>query len=159
MLVHASARAAALTLGARRAAPSAFFDENRTGELVNRLADDCSVLQSTVTSNVSMALRQLLQLLGSLAIIFFISWRLTLVMLAVVPVVTVGAVRYGRSSPPPPPPRVAAPASPLPRSACFLLFPRLDSPTRSAASSPAPPPAPAPSLPLPPPLPLSLSAT
>ena len=111
----------------------AFFDETRTGELINRLADDCSVLQSTVTSNVSMALRQLLQvstrkassfasprhasagrgahdaarrapppaqLFGSLVIIFFISWRLTLVMLAVVPIVTVGAVRYGRSQPP-----------------------------------------------------------
>ncbi len=79
----------------------AFFDETRTGELVNRLADDCSVLQSTVTSNVSMALRQLLQLLGSIIIIFFISWRLTLVMLSVVPIVTIGAVRYGRSASPP----------------------------------------------------------
>ncbi len=74
----------------------AFFDEHRTGELVSRLADDCSVLQSTVTSNVSMALRQIIQLLGSLVVIIAISWRLTLVMLAVVPVVTVGAVRYGR---------------------------------------------------------------
>ena len=151
----------------------AFFDETRTGELINRLADDCSVLQSTVTSNVSMALRQLLQvstrkassfasprhasagrgahdaarrapppaqLFGSLVIIFFISWRLTLVMLAVVPIVTVGAVRYGRSQPPSSAPPLPPLPPPLPAPRSIQLLPRpipLPVPP-SAASSPPP---------------------
>jgi len=74
----------------------AYFDEQRTGVVLNRLTDDCSTLQSTVTTNISIALRQLVTLVGSIAIIFLISWRLTLVMLTVVPLLAVGAVRYGR---------------------------------------------------------------
>jgi ABC transporter fused permease/ATP-binding protein len=74
----------------------AFFDLRRTGELTNRLASDTTVLQNTVTVNLSMALRFGLQALGSIAILLWTSWKLTLVMLAVVPVVAVGAGIYGR---------------------------------------------------------------
>ena len=74
----------------------AFFDENRTGELVSRIADDCGVLQNSVTTNISMVLRQMVQLLGSLVIILVISWRLTAVMLLVVPILSFSAVFYGR---------------------------------------------------------------
>jgi ABC-type multidrug transport system fused ATPase/permease subunit len=73
-----------------------FFDENRTGDILSRLADDCGVLQSTVTTNVSMLLRNMVTALGTLIIIFIISWRLTLVMIAVVPVLAISAVRYGK---------------------------------------------------------------
>lgn len=74
-----------------------FFDAQRTGELMNRLASDTGILQNSVTVNVSMALRFLLQAVGSLAILFWTSWRLTLLMLAVVPFVAVGAVVFART--------------------------------------------------------------
>jgi ABC transporter fused permease/ATP-binding protein len=74
-----------------------FFDERRTGELINRLASDTTVLQNTVTVNVSMALRFMLQGIGSVSILLWTSWRLAIVMLAVVPVVAIGATLYGRS--------------------------------------------------------------
>ncbi len=74
----------------------AFFDQRRTGELTNRLASDTTVLQNAVTVNISMALRYALQALGALGILLFTSWKLTLVMLAVVPVVAGGAGVYGR---------------------------------------------------------------
>ena len=74
----------------------AFFDERRTGELMNRLSSDTTVLQNTVTVNVSMALRYSLQALGAVAILMWTSWRLTLVMLISVPIVIIGAAIYGR---------------------------------------------------------------
>lgn len=74
----------------------AFFDERRTGELTNRLASDTTVLQNAVTVNLSMALRYGLQAVGSIAILLWVSWKLTLVMLAVVPVVALTAGIYGR---------------------------------------------------------------
>lgn len=74
-----------------------FFDANRTGELTNRLASDTTVLQNTVTVNVSMALRFLLSGFGAVAILMWQSWRLTLLMLTVVPVVALGAAFYGRA--------------------------------------------------------------
>ncbi len=74
----------------------AFFDSRRTGELVNRLASDTSVLQNTVSVNISMGLRFLASVLGGLGFLVYTSPRLTLVMLAVVPPVALGAVAYGR---------------------------------------------------------------
>lgn len=73
-----------------------FFDAQRTGELMNRLASDTAILQNSVTVNVSMGLRFGLQAIGSLAILFWTSWQLTLLMLAVVPFVAVGAVVFAR---------------------------------------------------------------
>ena len=73
-----------------------FFDSRRTGELTNRLASDTTVLQNAVTVNISMALRFLLQAGGAIAILMWTSWRLALVMLAVVPVVAIAAGIYGR---------------------------------------------------------------
>ncbi|RME27534.1 MAG: ATP-binding cassette domain-containing protein [Deltaproteobacteria bacterium] len=74
----------------------AFFDERRTGELTNRLASDATVLQNTVTVNVSMALRYAVMCVGAVVILVATSWQLTLVMLAVVPVVVIAATIYGR---------------------------------------------------------------
>ena len=75
----------------------AFFDLRRTGELLNRLSSDTTVLQNTVTVNLSMALRNSLQILGTLVILMMTSWQLTLVMLAIVPLVALGTGIYGRS--------------------------------------------------------------
>ena len=74
----------------------AFFDERRTGELTNRLASDTAVLQNAVTVNLSMGLRYGLQALGAIGILMWTSWQLTLLMLAVVPIVAIGAAVYGR---------------------------------------------------------------
>ncbi len=74
-----------------------FFDAQRTGELVNRLAADTGILQNSVTVNISMALRFVLQALGALGVLVWTSWRLSALMVSVVPVVAVGAVLFGRA--------------------------------------------------------------
>ena len=74
----------------------AFFDVTRTGELTNRLSSDTQVLQNAVTVNISMLSRYLLQILGSLALMFYLNPALTGVLLAVVPVVSLSAVQYGQ---------------------------------------------------------------
>jgi len=74
----------------------AFFDSRRTGELINRLSADTSLIQDAVTTDASMVLRFGVTLIGSLTIMTIASWRLTLVMLLVVPFVAIGATIYGR---------------------------------------------------------------
>jgi ATP-binding cassette subfamily B protein len=74
----------------------AFFDETKTGELTNRLASDTTVLQNTVSVNISMGLRFIVSILGGVALLFYTSPGLTLLMLAVVPAIALGAVAYGR---------------------------------------------------------------
>ena len=76
--------------------PISFFDETRTGELTNRLASDTAVLQNTVSVNLSMALRFGIGVLGGVAMLMWMSPRLTAVTLAVVPVVAFGSAYYGR---------------------------------------------------------------
>jgi ABC-type multidrug transport system fused ATPase/permease subunit len=73
-----------------------FFDNNRTGELTNRLASDTQVIQNAVTVNISMLARYTLQMILSIGLMFYISPRLTAVLLSIVPVIAVSAVRYGR---------------------------------------------------------------
>eukprot|EP00040_Diaphanoeca_grandis_P023287 m.126459 g.126459 ORF g.126459 m.126459 type:complete len:792 (-) comp29201_c0_seq1:136-2511(-) len=74
----------------------AFFDVTRTGELTNRLASDTAVIQNACTVNLSMLARYTVQIVGSLALMFSLSWNLTLVLISVIPGVGIGAVAYGR---------------------------------------------------------------
>lgn len=74
-----------------------FFDQTRTGELTNRLASDTTVLQNTVTVNVSMALRFVVSILGGLAMLLWTSPWLTLLSMLLVPVVAVGLALFGRA--------------------------------------------------------------
>jgi ABC transporter fused permease/ATP-binding protein len=74
----------------------AFFDGQRTGDLTSRLGTDTTALQGLLSSQLSMALRNGVQVVGGLALLVFTSPRLTAVMLAVVPAVAIGAVVYGR---------------------------------------------------------------
>ena len=74
----------------------AFFDGQRTGDLQSRLASDTASLQGLLSAQLSTALRNVVQVIGALALLFYTSVRLTGVMLAVVPAVAFGAVYYGR---------------------------------------------------------------
>lgn len=64
-----------------------FFDSAQTGELVSRFISDTSLLQSLVSKNFSNGLRYILTIFGSLIILLLISWKLTLAIILVVPVV------------------------------------------------------------------------
>ena len=73
----------------------AFFDENQSGELQSRLANDTTTIQEAVTVNISMGLRWAAQVIVGLVIIFFQSWKLSLLMLSVVPFLAIGGRIYG----------------------------------------------------------------
>lgn len=74
----------------------AFFDQRRTGELTSRLLADTGVLQNAVSVNISMALRNVVGVIGGLALLAYTSAKLTLLMLVVVPPIAIGAVLFGR---------------------------------------------------------------
>ena len=73
-----------------------FFDARKTGELTSRLTADATVVQNTVSVNLSMGLRNLVLVVGGLGLLFISSSRLTILMLALVPPVALGAVVVGR---------------------------------------------------------------
>ena len=76
--------------------PQSYFHQTRTGELLSRLADDVTRLQSTVGQDLSIFLRNVLTLIGGVAVLFWMSWKLTATMLAVVPALMIAANYWSR---------------------------------------------------------------
>ena len=73
-----------------------FYDQSRVGELISRLGGDTTVLKDAATSNVAQALRWSATVVGGVAYLLFVSWKLTLVMLTIVPAIAVTARLYGK---------------------------------------------------------------
>ncbi|MCL4254365.1 MAG: ATP-binding cassette domain-containing protein, partial [Anaerolineae bacterium] len=63
-----------------------FFVERRVGELVSRMSSDVTVMRSVLTENVNVILQQTAIMIGSVAIMFVINTRLTLFILALIPI-------------------------------------------------------------------------
>lgn len=76
--------------------PMSFFLKRRVGELNSRISSDISLLQDTLTSTVADFLRTMLIIIGGIILLVFISPKLTLFMLMVLPLVVVLAVVFGR---------------------------------------------------------------
>ncbi|MCX5745988.1 MAG: ABC transporter transmembrane domain-containing protein [Proteobacteria bacterium] len=76
--------------------PLAWFHERRSGELVGRLASDVTVIEGVVGTQLSMALRNTVQMIGGLVLLFVIDVRLTLLMLAIVPPIVLTTLFFGR---------------------------------------------------------------
>jgi len=76
--------------------PLAWFHERRSGELVGRLASDVTIVQGVVSTELSMALRNGVQMVGALVMLFVIDVELTLLMLAIVPVTVITTRYFGR---------------------------------------------------------------
>ncbi|XP_054842915.1 ATP-binding cassette sub-family B member 10, mitochondrial isoform X2 [Eublepharis macularius] len=74
----------------------AFFDKTSTGELINRLSSDTALLGRSVTENLSDGLRAVAQALVGVGMMFFVSPKLAMFVLSVVPPLAVIAVIYGR---------------------------------------------------------------
>jgi ATP-binding cassette subfamily B protein len=75
---------------------AAFFDRALTGELISRLAADTTQIKSAVGVSISTALRNLVLFLGSAAMMVVTSPRLSAFVLAVIPVIVLPLVAFGR---------------------------------------------------------------
>ena len=76
--------------------PPGWFHDRRTGELVGRIAGDVVILESFVGSELSMGLRNLVQMIGATTLLFVVNPDLALFMLAVVPAMVITVVVFGR---------------------------------------------------------------
>lgn len=73
-----------------------FFEMTRTGEVLSRLTTDTTVLQVVVGSSASMAVRNVLLVVGGVAMMAVTSLKLTALALLVVPVVVAPIILFGR---------------------------------------------------------------
>ena len=73
-----------------------FFERVMTGEVLSRLTTDTTLVLSVIGSSVSVALRNLLTLIGGLGLLFWTSPKLTALVLVGVPLVLVPILALGR---------------------------------------------------------------
>ncbi len=76
--------------------PPAFFENNRTGDVLSRLTNDTTQLETVIGSSVSMALRNALLLVGGLVMLAITSLKLTALALVGIPLVLVPIIVFGR---------------------------------------------------------------
>ncbi len=74
----------------------AFFEVTRTGEVLSRLTADTTLVQTVVGSSVSVALRNLVTLVGGLILMFVTSLRLALLVVGAVVLVMIPMLLFGR---------------------------------------------------------------
>ncbi|MCK0121674.1 ABC transporter transmembrane domain-containing protein [Loktanella sp. F6476L] len=74
----------------------AFFEKVMTGEVLSRITTDTTLILSVIGSSVSVALRNVLILLGGLVLLMITSAKLTGLVLLIVPAIVIPIVVLGR---------------------------------------------------------------
>ncbi len=75
--------------------PMVFFSSRRVGELNSRISADIALLQETFTTTLAQFIRQVITIIGGITLLTVISYKLTLFMLAFVPIVAIIARVFG----------------------------------------------------------------
>ena len=74
----------------------AFFETNRSGDIMSRLTSDTTLLQSIIGSSVSIALRSTISFVGALIMLLITNLKLSLIILLAVPLVLMPILIFGR---------------------------------------------------------------
>ena len=75
----------------------AFFDEVQSGEIVSRLTADTTQVKSAVGATASIALRNLILVIGAVVMMVVTSPKLSALVLAAIPLIVLPLVAFGRS--------------------------------------------------------------
>jgi len=75
---------------------TAWFESHRTGDVISTLTVDTTLIQTVMASTLSMAMRNLLVLIGGVVMVVLTSPKLTLIIAAVIPLVVVPVIVLGR---------------------------------------------------------------
>ncbi|MHA6259885.1 ABC transporter ATP-binding protein [Sporosarcina sp. CAU 1771] len=76
--------------------PVPYYDANETGETMSRITQDTTTLKTLVTNHLVTFVSGLISIVGSVIILFFIDWKMTLIMLISVPISMAIIIPLGR---------------------------------------------------------------
>jgi len=76
--------------------PMSYFSKRRVGELSSRITSDIALLQDTFTTTIAEFIRQFITIPVGMFFLLFISARLTVFMIAVIPVVAIIGIFFGK---------------------------------------------------------------
>ncbi|MBR6013616.1 MAG: ABC transporter ATP-binding protein [Selenomonadaceae bacterium] len=76
--------------------PMAYFDKHQTGETMSYVTNDVAAIQSALVDNLIEFFTEAAILVGSIAMMFYLDWKLTLLTLITVPMVGYAMKIFGR---------------------------------------------------------------
>lgn len=76
--------------------PFEFFANRRVGELNSRLSSDLAQIQDTLTTTLAEILRQTISLVFGVCLLIFVSPKLALMNLCILPIIVITAIIFGR---------------------------------------------------------------
>ena len=74
----------------------AYHDQNQTGDLISRVTSDIDSVQTFIVSGLLTMLVDVVTVIGMIGVMFYLNWQLTLVAMAVVPVLFAIVYTYTR---------------------------------------------------------------
>ncbi|HOW53839.1 MAG TPA: ABC transporter transmembrane domain-containing protein [Syntrophorhabdaceae bacterium] len=76
--------------------PLSFFDKTPTGSNISRIVNDTALIQSTVSDSVAAILKDILSIIGLIAVAIHMEWKLSLIAFVVLPFSIYPIVTFGK---------------------------------------------------------------
>jgi ATP-binding cassette subfamily B protein AbcA/BmrA len=76
--------------------PVPYYDHHRTGETISRMTNDTGVVKNLITDHLTSFFTGFISIIGSISVLLYLDWKMTLVMLTVVPLSLLILVPLGR---------------------------------------------------------------
>lgn len=66
--------------------PVSYYDDNETGETMSRITQDTTMLKQLVSDHLVSFISGIISIIGAIAILLYLDWKMTLIMLISIPV-------------------------------------------------------------------------
>jgi ATP-binding cassette, subfamily B, bacterial AbcA/BmrA len=76
--------------------PIPYYDRHRTGETVSRVTNDTAVVKSLITEHMSNFFNGVISIIGSIALLLYLDWKMTLIMFVLIPLTAGIIIPLGR---------------------------------------------------------------
>ncbi|WP_127605132.1 ABC transporter ATP-binding protein [Paenibacillus validus] len=76
--------------------PVSYYDEHQTGETISRMTNDTGVLKGLITEHSANFFTGIISIVGSLVMLFYLDWKMTLLLLIAIPLASAVLVPLGR---------------------------------------------------------------
>ena len=76
--------------------PVSYYNDNRTGESVSRMTNDTGVLKTLVSEHIASLFTGVISIIGSISVLLYLNWKMTLVLFTVLPLSALILVPLGR---------------------------------------------------------------
>ncbi|MFC3747482.1 ABC transporter ATP-binding protein [Paenibacillus sp. GCM10012306] len=76
--------------------PVSYYNDNRTGESVSRMTNDTGIIKTLISEHLASLFTGVISIVGSIAVLLYLNWKMTLVLFAVLPLSALILVPLGR---------------------------------------------------------------